>query len=140
MRLLLLALMIALLPLRGWVGDAMATEMAFSQSFATKNVAGDEDATRATGHFHVNSGVPHTECHGHTGAAGDVRAEASAPQDHAAHGQCTSCSACQICHTVALTAATANTADVSLPHQLRPAGGIQFASAVSAPYLKPPIS
>lgn len=140
MRLLLLALMIALLPLRGWVGDTMAMEMALRHSFATKNVAGDTDTTRAKGHLDVNSEVPHTQCLDHVSAAADVSVSASESQDHAAHVQCTSCSDCQICHTVALTAATAAIADASLPHLLWSAGGMQFASAVPAPRLKPPIS
>lgn len=140
MRLLLLALMIALLPLRGWVGDVMAMEMPAGLSFATNNIATHADATGASGHIHVNSEAPHTPCHGHDGAAADVSADNAESHDNPGPGQCSHCSACQICHTVAVTAAVSLAVDTALPHLLWPAGGLQFASAIPAPHLKPPIS
>ena len=39
MRLLLVAFMIALLPIRGWMGDAMAVDMAMQQVVMTQNSA-----------------------------------------------------------------------------------------------------
>lgn len=140
MRLLLLALMIALLPLRGWVGDAMATEMALGHSFATKNVATEIYVKRTASHLDVASEVQHTECHGHAGAAGDVSTNAPESQDNANHDHCSNCSACQICHTIAAIAMTDMMAESAMPPVLRPAGGIRFASTVAAPHLKPPIS
>lgn len=138
MRPLFFALMIALLPLRGWMGDAMAMEMASQQIFAMQSIASNEESTGASGHLHVNSEEPHTECHGHAGAAADVNVSES--PDSAMHDHCNTCGACQICHTIAVTAMTGMMVESAMPHVLRPAGGIQFASAVSAPHLKPPIS
>ena len=59
MRIFLFALMIALLPLRGFAGDVMATEMAIQMavqaqshfSDATKTVAAHADHSGASGHF-----------------------------------------------------------------------------------------
>lgn len=138
MRLLLLALMIALLPLRGWVGDVMAMEMPAGLPFATNNIATHADTTAAIGHIHVNSEASHTPCHGHDSAAVDARADNAGSHDNP--GQCSHCSACQICHTVAVTTFVRLAVDTALPHLLWPAGGLQFASAIPAPRLKPPIS
>lgn len=138
MRLLLLALMIALLPLRGWVGDVMAMEMPAGLSSATNNIATHVDNTGARGHIHLNSEASHTQCHGHDGAAADARADNAESHDNP--GQCSHCSACQICHTVAVTTAVSLAVDTALPHLLWPASGLQFASAIPAPHLKPPIS
>ena len=82
MRFLVVALMIALLPLRGWAGEVMATEMASSQithhheqlddaieliaDLAAINVVAERNAIDAGRHeFAVNAG-------GHAGAVGRV--------------------------------------------------------------------
>ena len=55
MRCLLIALMIVLLPLRGWMGDAMATDMAISMAASvantTKTIAAGAYQTSAGSHF-----------------------------------------------------------------------------------------
>lgn len=55
MRCLLIALMIVLLPLRGWMGDAMATDMAISMAASvantTKTIAAGVYQTSAGSHF-----------------------------------------------------------------------------------------
>ena len=55
MRHLFLALMIVLLPLRGWMGDAMATDMAISMAASvantTKTIAAGAYQTSAGSHF-----------------------------------------------------------------------------------------
>lgn len=139
MRHLVLALMIALLPIRGWVGDVMATEMASPKATqpanATKMVAAHAHGAGAEGHFdHVSADAPAAQpapdCAGH--GAGD-----SSP---AADAHCESCTACQACHTVALSplipALHAATAAPALPRS--PAA--HFASAPAALGQKPPIS
>ena len=126
MRHLLLALMIALLPLRGWVGDVMAAQMTstvLSQS-ATESHHGMDDATR-----HVMAEA--SDCSGH---------QAGASEDASAQADCSTCTVCQICHSVALTPLL-----MSLPSAMLPGGQVQtshvhFASAERAPGFKPPIS
>jgi hypothetical protein len=68
MRHLVLALMIALLPLRGWVGDAMATQMA-SSSIAIESRAARAHEMAATASFdHQNQAIETAhalpDCHG----------------------------------------------------------------------------
>ena len=138
MRLLLLALMIALLPLRSWVGDVMATEMVLQHSYAAKSIVNDAYSAGAKDHFNVNSEALHTNCHDLAAAVAGTNGPES--QADAQHGHCSTCSACQICHTVAVTAMASAVAEFSLPHVLRPADSVRFASTVSTPYLKPPIS
>ncbi|MDP2032872.1 MAG: hypothetical protein Q8K29_05610 [Polaromonas sp.] len=139
MRHLVLALMIALLPIRGWVGDVMATEMAAPKAAqmqnATELVASHAHGTGAGGHFdhvsiesHVEPPAP--DCAGHGAGASLPLADA----------HCESCTVCQACHTVALSplipALHAAVAAPALPRS--PAA--HFASATAALGQKPPIS
>ena len=140
MRHIVLALMIALLPLRGWVGDVMATEMASTAprhvQVATEIIADRAHSERAAATFDHLSGdaqaaamPPDCADHGGTGPTTDM-----------ADTSCHSCSACQACHTVALSPLLASTASLSMPPTLPPSPAAQFASAVSALGQKPPIS
>ena len=142
MRHLLLILMIALLPLRGWAGDAMATEMAAGQvaqvqqmHVATKSIAAKDHAASVKAYFDHETAVPDAvrtvaDCAGH--GAEDT--------DHGGGSHCDTCSACQACHTVALAHAAPNVSSTfqafSLPHS----AADQFASADAALRQKPPIS
>ena len=154
MRFLIVALMIALLPLRGWTGEVMATEMASSQ--ITQHHEQLDDAIELiAGHAH-KQGISATfegektafevqkspfEAKGTQSAArhdceGHAKADAAASAD----GHCDSCPACQACHTVALaTVAFSLNLTFSSRTQPRPAS-TQFASATSALGQKPPIS
>ena len=140
MRHLFLIFMIALLPLRGWVSDAMATGMLASQvqqhqQTATKKVAthGHEAGTKA--HQDTGTGVADA-----ASSAADCPGHASGAESHAADAHCDSCSVCQACHTVALSPAAAGvTAGLDL-RTLPRAAVAQFASAEAALRQKPPIS
>jgi len=136
MRVLLLALMIALLPLRGWVGDVMAMEMASGHSYAMQNIATPAYSAGAGASFSINSGRSHSECHDAV-AAPDASLNTSELADH---GDCSDCLDCQICHTTAVPSAMGRDVHVTRSPLLQPRGGIQFASATPAPRLKPPIS
>ena len=126
-------LLIMLLPLRGWVGDAMAMQMAMQGQHAPASGAmlhadGDTDPA----HSHVNSVVlaAADDCAGQTGAqdTGDAM--------DAEH--CEACAMCQSCHTVAVLlpelAAAAQVSPESSPTAVH-----VFASADRAPLVKPPI-
>lgn len=139
MRHLILALMIALLPLRGWVGDVMATDMASAKAAhlqgATEIVAVHAHGEGDSDHFYPSSTEqaalqPAPDCVGH--GAGE-----SSPM---ADGHCESCPACQACNTVALSPLSANTAAIYIPPALPHSPAAQFDSAVSALGQKPPIS
>lgn len=146
----LLILMIALLPLRGWVGDVMAVEMASKSFTATENIANYSIPKMANDGFNDKNTVgTHAECPGHadmpnglsassTGTA--VLAATAENGNEPASGHCNTCSTCQICHTVALTSHMALNPPGFTPHALPATGSIRFASAFTALGQKPPIA
>jgi uncharacterized protein YoaH (UPF0181 family) len=137
MRHWLLILMIALLPARGWIGDAMATGMAagHAQQIATKTIATNPHDERAEARFGHDSLISEaapamSDCAGH--ASGDTTAVADSA--------CESCSACQACHTVALSPEAPDSRPAFHAFHLPPAAAHLFASADAALGQKPPIS
>lgn len=150
MRHLMLVLMIVLLPLRGWVGDAMATDMAmgmatgmatstekpFAQhpSTAIKKIADHAHAAGADGHLHhelaMHEATPVT--HDCTDHAATHTADTG---DH-----CSGCGDCQTCHSVALSPPAADLNPRFSTASVAPAGTALFTSAATARGQKPPIS
>lgn len=131
MRHLVLALMIALLPIRGWVGDAMAAQMladrmeaAAVQALPVQAQPGDAQAA-------------HEECPGH---AAQAQAPDAQPQPPATHEACASCVTCQVCSSAALAVSRLEAQAHPIPHARPDAGSAAFASAEAVPVLKPPIS
>lgn len=140
MRHLFLILLIALLPVRGWVGDAMATGMAgtpaqHQQQVATKMVAGHVHEVGAQGHFDHDAVVAQAGQ-----AAADCTGHASGVASHAASTHCESCTACQACHTVALSQFASDLSPVVRGLTLSSIAADQFSSAEAALGQKPPIS
>ena len=140
MRHLFLILMIALLPLRGWVSDAMATGMLASQvqqqqQTATKTIAthGHEAGTKA----HQDTETVAADV---TPTAADCPGHASDAESHAADAHCESCSVCQACHTVALSPTGTDVTAVFNLSMLPWAAVAQFSSAETALGEKTPIS
>jgi hypothetical protein len=144
MRHLLLALLIALLPLRGWVGDAMATQMAAGQ---LQHPSMQAEIQPAHSHSHEEEvATAHTGHHEEAAAQAPQTLHDCAEQTadnsgtHSSDGHCGTCAACQACHTVALSpTAPGLVAVFSAPTLPRPAAD-QFASADAALGQKPPIS
>ena len=145
MHIFLFVLMIALLPLRGFAGDVMATEMAIQMATqaqshhadATKDIAAHADHSGASGHF---------DSHHETATAQEAATTTNACADHLAAEQCHSsdthgsCQACQACHTVALALAFDPVQPVFASSMLPRLAAAQFASAEAALGQKPPIS
>jgi hypothetical protein len=137
MRHLLLALLIALVPIRGWVGDVMATGMASSRvaqpEFAIEMGAVHAHGARAEGHFGhetaAQSADAMPDCAGH----GDAPAVASP-------FSCDSCDSCQACHTLALSPPLTSAAPLLTAPAPPHSAVARFASADMAPGQKPPIS
>ena len=146
MRRWILIFMIALLPVRGWVGDVMAGEMAGAQLVAMNLIATHADSTGAAAELAPHSGATsHADCHGGTGMADRAGAFTPAAPTSAHHASqdgdtCGSCAACQACHTLALAAPPSASAPVPPHHSTPPSLGKPFASAVPARGFKPPIS
>lgn len=128
MRRLFIALLIALLPLRGWVGDAMALTLTLPPP------ASSSALTSVSGHSHG----PLAEHCGHAADARDV-SDTSPPNGHTGdfHG---TCSACDVCNGPALTAEAVVSAASHLPHAGPLNSASHFASSDRKPTLKPPIS
>ena len=132
MRRWLFVFLIMLLPLRGWVGDAMAIQMALPGQHAPAPDAtqvADHDSRQAD--ISLDASAAAGDCGGHTGVpdAGDA--------SESVH--CEACAMCQTCHTVAvlqwpdlLAVAPASPVSPSAPMQV-------FASADRTLLLKPPI-
>lgn len=109
-------LLIVLLPLRGWIGDAMAMQMALPDPHA---------------HVSAPALAGAGDCNGHAGAQ-----DAGDPIDGA---HCDTCTLCQSCHTVAVLPAPEWLA-ATQAGPVAPAATMHvFASADRALFLKPPI-
>ena len=155
MRHLVLALLIVLLPLRGWAGDAMATQMA-GAAIATESGAASAHEIKATASldhskevFEEVRAIPdcHEQMSHHTDAdkgadkRADKGADKSASSEHCGTYQVSQvCQACQACHTVALSSSPLLVAVSFTSPQLRPAHAAAFTSAAAALGQKPPIS
>jgi len=135
MRHLLFAVLIALLPLRGWVGDAMATQMAAGQLQHQQ-----KQAAIPAEHGHEALDTAHDGHHAETPALHDCADQTADGGSHSADGHCETCAACQACHTVALSLAAANLMPVFSTPTLPRQAADSFASADTALRQKPPIS
>lgn len=139
MRPLLFVLLIALLLLRGWTGDAMANDMALAslqhphqaQQSTPEIIATHTHGESAGAHFdHENAPPAAHGCDGHA-------AEHAVTADS---GHCQSCNACQACNSAALTQPATGANPVFNPGTPPRAGVARFASAEAALGQKPPIS
>lgn len=119
MRFWLIALMMALLPLRGWVGDAMALG-----AFTAPQTAA------ASCHETAVTAVADEALHADHGSSTDV----STPSDHHSH------LACDLCNGPALASAVTGSADPQAAPSARAAGAERFASLDPRPGHKPPIA
>ena len=130
MRHLLLVLMIALLPVRGWAVDMMALSMATRQLNAIENVTAEAINPRATGQFESEkqAGMP-ADCPMQVQTTGD-----------AGTAGCHSCNTCQLCMAVVTGYPMTPVAATSLPQATPVIDSISFSSAERAPGFKPPIS
>lgn len=142
MRTLLLAIMIVLLPVRGWLGDAMAIEMVRHSLPAAMAMASQEAAPMATA-------AAEAHCHeamdaGGSGMSMDMSSHGSShdgsSSDHSDHQGCGTCTACQVCHTVALGGLPLADTVNDVPRMQPMAHAARFVSAEPVSGLKPPIS
>ena len=130
MRRWLLLLVVLLLPLRGWMGDAMAGQFAVHAAAAVQS------------HVHaVEHAAPPLQAHDcadHAHAApvqAQPAADAAGPQ---ADGDCPTCASCQACSSVALSPASAGPAATVFSHPRPQTAHAAFASAEPAHFFKPP--
>lgn len=139
--------MILLLPLRGWLGEAMATEMAFGSAahaqVATKMVATHVHEVGDSAHFDHDVDQTATSSEAAQAAPQTVSncaGHGSTEQSHAAGTHCESCPACQACNTVALSPPAVNAAPTISARSQPLSMTARFASAEAVLGQKPPIS
>lgn len=134
MRLFMIIVLMALLPLRGWAGDGMAIRMANHHGEAkAQSVIAATMSDKTT-----DQAAEHANCveHATIAAAQDNGATPNVSPDH-----CSTCPTCQACFTVGLLVP-----NIELPAQLPPTAfqldraAAVFASADLAHSQKPPIS
>lgn len=134
MRIFVLLLAIVLLPLRGWMGDAMAMQS------MPPPPASPQHAMAHGGH-EAPAATTLPPCHG---AAMDAAAKPDHDMsgDDNAHDMSshTNCTACQVCHSVALAAPELPPGVQQAPHAVPRANAAGYASAEPQPLRKPPIS
>lgn len=135
MRVFMVALMIALLPLRGWLGDAMAAQelRSAAQHETAHAVAWTESAPDAS---------VHANCH-EMGAAAAVSAGndlSASPADAGTSDDAQRCSACQLCHSTVLATTSPFLVTQRLPLAPPVSAALHFASAEPVRGFNPPIA
>ncbi len=126
MRHFVFAILIALLPLRSWAGDAMAIQMA-AQATATAS-------------------ADHADCMEHAAMAAMTAQDLGHDQTPDIHnqdqrqGHCHTCAACQACSAVALALPETAMALPALPHSVPRWTAARYTSADRSLGQKPPIS
>ncbi len=153
MRFLVLALMIALVPLRGWAGEVMATEIASSQinqqheqlhnaiELIACNVHKQGISDTFKGEktaFEVPKALLETK-NTKTAAMHDCEGHAKADAATQTDSRGDVCPI-QASHTEALSHLETHAASLAIPPGLPHSPAVQFASAVTALGQKPPIS
>ncbi len=128
MRYLLVALMIVLLPLRGWAGNAMAVDMAAQQVLMVQDSAASTAARLA------ESSMP-ADCQMHQEPVAD-----KADQVSPAGAHCHSCDTCQLCLALASWTHPDWTATANGRPGAALLAGSGFRNADAAASFKPPIS
>lgn len=121
-RFFVVLLLVALLPLRSWAGDAMAIQMAASET---------QTAVTSTHQL-----AEHGNCHEAQAGADTLVAMPDGPTS----GHCATCVFCQACFTAALALPAATTDAQPLPYALPQADSGRYTSAILAQSHKPPIS
>ena len=123
MRLWVLVLAIVLLPLRGWLGDAMM-------------LAPVQSATAG----HAMHAAPSADAHDMHAAHAAMDAGATHDSTDSPHAAHTTCDTCQFCHSVAVTAWPEVPMPAAAPAHVPIADAMRFASAEADQGFKPPIS
>jgi hypothetical protein len=128
MRILLLALMIALLPVRGWMGNAMAVDMASQAVAKAQQTDSEADA---------DASMP-ADCPMHAQSAGKEAADGDAQVTGSVH--CNGCDNCELCLALVTSTWPEELTPTITRHAAPLATGYRFSSADRFSSFKPPIS
>lgn len=133
MRRLIFILMIALLPLRGWMGEAMATEMAAMHLIANKTANTPASAIfNAENSVHPSFAIPASSA-----LPADCEVHADMAPDTSKSNQ--SCTHCQACHAAGLVSTVQINSGQTTHNPSPHAHASLFTSANIALSQKPPI-
>jgi hypothetical protein len=122
----LLVFLVLLIPLRGWVGEAMAGQML--EQVMAAHEAHAEEASHAHMHMHLAD-----DCDEHAASASP-----SEPSPAGAHADCGTCAACQACSSVALSTALPPPLAATVTQPRPESVQRTYASAEPLPARKPP--
>lgn len=136
MRFFFIALIIALLPLRGWAGHVMAVDMA-AQQVAVAHAAGQKSGMQETDA--MNGAMP-ADCLMFGKTTSDTAASLDTGKPVTSGAQCNNCDTCELCLALANSAHAEWPTGIADRHSALVAAGIGFSSADHASRLKPPIS
>ena len=123
-RFLFIALMLVLLPLRGWAGNVMAVDMYAASALQAETVKTANMASQAP---------MSPDCAMHSQAQADADTDGAAPH-------CSSCDTCELCLAVAKPTPAPWSANRLARQPSLLAFNASFSSAASAASLKPPIA
>lgn len=137
MRFLLLALMIALVPVRGWVSSAMAVDMAMQQVLTTQRSAGDTTLMSGTDTASTRASTMPEDCPMNAQSKKGTSVEDKQPGETAS--SC-NCNTCELCLALADFTLPIMATAVFTPYAEPPSRGTRFSSAERVFNLKPPIS
>lgn len=128
--------LVLLLPLRGWLGDAMAGQVMPSHGMAAAHAAAAAPAgDRHDGDCHAHGSGPAVAAAGAEGLS-----QSPEPAGFGGHADCPTCPACQACSAVGLQPAAAMPLAGGFSQPAPRVAARGHASAAPAPLLKPPIS
>jgi hypothetical protein len=130
MRAFWIALLIALLPLRGWVGDSMAVSMIALPHATSMSAAMPGPADH--GADHVGSD--------HSHHASEASEDSPMASTHGDHGQTSTHLLCEVCNGPVLSTFNAPIEATPLEHTLLIARSERFASLAPRHPVKPPIA
>ncbi|MDB5826062.1 MAG: hypothetical protein JWQ73_282 [Variovorax sp.] len=139
MRVFVLALAILLLPVRGWLGDAMALESMQAQTAATSlpSVQGHAHDMHGTHELHGTGAV--VDMANTDGIESTVTADSDAHHAGGTHDCQSTCTDCQLCHSIAIAVWPDIPALDAAPRETPAPRPVAFMSAERAPGFKPPI-
>ena len=137
MRVLLLALMIAILPVRGWLGNAMALDMATAQLSAAQAPASTAVRGLVTPADLAAASAMPEDCP--MSAGNSERKSMNAGPSGKSDSSC-NCNSCELCMSLASFDFTTIAAGGSKPFAGHAFKATRFSSAERVSRLKPPIS
>lgn len=146
MRVVVLVLAMLLLPLRGWLGDAMALQMTPPQQQAQRAATASVPTDHAAHAMHATAQAPGDAAHhdGTSPSSAHASASSHAPSEsssaHTVQECQTTCTNCQLCHSLAVAFWPEVPPLAEVPRAAPAFEPIAFASAEPAPGFKPPIS